>query len=410
MVTDVFRQGNRLLLLLPLLLGACGSSRLPAPPPEPVFADAPRVGAVALVAAAAPADYQLLDVGIAAFSNQYRDSDSAIYGDWIFSEIRDNERHFLPWLLRQTLQDSNQWGAVRVLPLHDPATDLSIEGTIHQSDGTRLVVEIQASDSTGKVWLNRLYVDHSRATDYPDSTRLRSASQLDAADLEEPFADLYRQISNDLVAVRDAMSRAELINIRRVSQLVYANDLSPESFADSLAEDEQGLLQVVSLPAEDDPMATRVAEMRRRHHLFIDTVDDYYQALFEQMEASYLVWRRYSYDQIEEFDASSQLAVERGWFRSADNTLSIIQRYNRYRWSKIYQQEFLELAGGFNREIAPAILELNKNVHGLSGTMEEQYIQWRRILRQLFALEVGEVRAGADFSALLPQMAGEQSQ
>ncbi|MCG8414320.1 MAG: hypothetical protein MI746_08890 [Pseudomonadales bacterium] len=377
-------------LFVAMFLAACSSS--PVPAPEPVFPESPRVGDVELTTAVtAPLEHQLLDIGITAFTNQYNDSDTAIYGDWVFSEIRDNERHFLPYLLRQTLQESNQWGAIRVLPLNDPSVDLSIEGTIHQSDGTRLVLEIRATDSTGKVWLDDIYVDNSLETDYPDSTRLRSASQLDPEAIKEPFEDIYQQISNDLLAIRNAMTAEQLTNIRRVSNLVYANDLSPESFGHTLAKDEQGLWQVTSLPADDDPMAERVAEMRRRHHLFIDTVDEYYQALYDEMEASYLVWRRYSYDQIEEFDAPEEQTVDQGLFSSTNNTLTIIQRYNRYRWSKIYEQEFLELAAGFNQELAPAILELNKNVHGLSGTMEEQYIQWRRILRQLFALEIGEV-------------------
>ena len=67
--------------------------------------------------------------------------------------------------------------------------------------------------------------------------------------------------------------------------------------------------------------------------------------------------------------------------------LTLTQRYDRYRWSKIFEMEYRDLSVGFNNEIAPAILQLNEQVHGLSGTMEEQYIQWRRILRQLFALE-----------------------
>lgn len=379
------------LILISLLLFSCSSNEFP-PPPEPAFPDAPQVGEVDFQqASAAPEEYQLLDIGIVAFDNQYIESDSARYGEWVFSEIRDNERHFLPYLLRNTLLESNQWGAVRVLPLNDPSVDLTIEGTIHQSDGTRLVLEIRASDSTGKVWLEEIYVDSSIEEDYPDSTRLRSASQLEIDEVKEPFEDIYEQISNDLVSLRNAMTEEELTNLRQVSNLVYANDLAPESFGHTLTTNEEGLLQVVSLPAEDDPMAQRVAEMRLRHHLFIDTVDEYYQALYDEMEASYLVWRRYSYDQIEEFDAPEQQSVDQSLFSSTNNSLTLIQRYNRYRWSKIYEQEFLELASGFNQEIAPAILELNRNVHGLSGTMEEQYIQWRRILRQLFTLEIGDV-------------------
>ena len=378
------------LLLLPLLLQGCRNS--PVPQAEPVVPELPEVGAVELkIAHNVPENHQSLDVGISVFTNQHNESESDLYGEWILTEIRENERHFLPILLRQTLQDSGQWGAIRVLPLNDPSVDLSIEGKIMQSDGTRLVLQIRAIDSTGKIWLDDIYVDGSREDDYPDSTRLRSANQLQARDLREPFEDIYQQISNDLLALRKTMSEAQLTDIRRISNLVYANDLSPESFDHTLIKDNQGHWQVTSLPAENDPMTQRVGEMRRRHHLFIDTVDEYYQALFDEMQASYLVWRRYSYDQIKELDTPATRTVNRGLFGGNNETLSIIQRYNRFRWSKIYEQEFLELANGFNRELAPAILELNKNVHGLSGTMEEQYIQWRCILRQLFALEIGEV-------------------
>lgn len=386
-----YRSIHFLSVTLLVVLQACSSSDFP-PAPEPAFPDAPIVGEVELQQSeSAPAEFQLLDIGIVAFENQYNDSDSAIYGEWVFSEIRDNERHFLPYLLRNTLLESNQWGAVRVLPLSDPSVDLNIQGAIHQSDGTRLVLELKVTDSTGKTWLDKVYVDSSLVEDYPDSTRLRSASQLSEDEIIEPFEDIYQQVSNDLVNIRNRMSESELVNLRRVSQLVYANDLAPESFGHTLTTGPDGLLQVTSLPADDDPMAQRVEEMRLRHHLFIDTVDEYYQALYDEMEASYLVWRRYSYDQIEEFDAPEEQDVDQSLFSSTTNSLTLIQRYNRFRWSKIYELEFLELANSFNRELAPAILELNKNVHGLSGTMEEQYIQWRRILRQLFTLEIGEV-------------------
>ena len=56
-------------------------------------------------------------------------------------------------------------------------------------------------------------------------------------------------------------------------------------------------------------------------------------------------------------------------------------------------RELPELAAGFNQELAPAILELNEQIHGLSGTMAEQYVQWRRILRQLFELYGAAMRA-----------------
>jgi hypothetical protein len=179
-------------------------------------------------------------------------------------------------------------------------------------------------------------------------------------------------------------------NIRDVSRLVYANDLSPESFGHMLEQDGNGQLQVISLPAENDPMLARVEDMRLRHHVFIDTVDEYYEALHDEMQQAYVMWRRHAYDQEEQEGALAPEPISQDFFSSSSGYLTMTQRYNRFRWSKIYQQEFRELAAGFNQELAPAILELNEQVHGLSGTMEEQYIQWRRILRQLFELETGD--------------------
>jgi hypothetical protein len=206
----------------------------------------------------------------------------------------------------------------------------------------------------------------------------------------DPFADLYRQIANELLQQASLLSARQRWEIREVSLLSYANDLSPQSFGHMLATDSDGRVTVASLPADNDPMLARVMDMRQRHHLFIDTVDEYYEALHEEMRSPYLIWRRYSFDQ----DLAEQRALERGAdqskYSSSNGYLTLTQRYDRYRWAKIYEQEYQELAAGFNREAAPAILELNRQVHGLNGTMEEQYGQWRRILRELFLLETGD--------------------
>lgn len=374
--------------LFAILLQACASSD----PPEPIthYPEIPAVGTITLQTSEEETEIYL-DVGISVFTNTYHEDESETYGDWIFTEIRDNERHFLPYLLRDTLLNSGQWGAVRVLPQADPSVDLLLSGTILYSDGSRLVLAMEATDSTGRRWLQKTYADDSRAEDYPDSSRLQAASQLEREDLKEPFQDIYNQVANDLLAVRNAMTSEQLQKVQRVSELVYANDLAPDSFAESLATDAEGYLTINTLPAEQDPMMNRVLEMRRRHHLFIDTVDEYYKALFDEMQASYLVWRRYAFDQENELEFTTRESADQDLFSSTNTTLTLLQRYDRYRWAKIYEQEFLELATGFNEELAPTILELNRNVHGLSGTMEEQYLQWHRILRQLFELETGDI-------------------
>ena len=375
-------------LALALLMAACATSVPPAPRRIP----APAVGEVSLIRSPIePAQHQLLDIGVVIFHNlpdQFTLQNSTEVNAGAFAEIRQNETQYLPYVLRNTLIDSNHWGAVRVLPESDPSVDLVITGTIVASDGLALEIEIRAFDSTGLEWINKSYADITQSDDFPESSRFTASNRFDPANFVDPFQDLYDQINNDLLSMRDSLSEQELINLRRVSQMVYATELSPESFAHTLEEGPGGLLTVSSLPAGDDPMMRRVRDMQLRHHTFIDTVDQYYQSLFDEMRPVYATWRHYSRDQSLENQSAERQIYEGGVYGNAGNFLTLTQRYDRYRWAKIYEFEFAELASGFNNEIAPAILELNRNVHGLDGTMADQYAQWRKILRALFALEV----------------------
>lgn len=336
-----------------------------------------------------PPENSLLDIGIVIFTTEDEGSDEYKIGDWVFDEIIQKETQFLPTLLRNTLIESNQWGVIRVIPERDPSLDLFVNGKIVQSDGQTLDLQIQATDSSGRQWLNKVYADQSALEDYPESTRFTLDNTFDAANFVDPFQDIYRQIANDLVTARAGLGEQTLSDLNLVTDMLYASDLSPHTFAHTLKKGEDGLLTTDSLPALDDPMLARVADMKYRHHLFIDTVDEYYQTLYDDIQPAYVLWRRYSIDQISERDAARQ-QVSTNDYGSSSGFLSLRQRYDRFKWSKIFAQEFNDLAVGFNNELAPAILELNSQVHGLTGTMEQQYRQWRGILRRLFELENGE--------------------
>lgn len=390
----LLKKRSSLFLLASLFLVTFVASCSQTTPPPVVEELLPPVGDVELLTSTRnpPASTQL-EVGIQVFGNQLNPEDSELFGEWVYSEIRDNEVHYLPYVLRNTLLDSNQWGAVRVLPQADPSVDLQVSGTVLSSDGERLEIAILATDSTGRQWLNKTYADTTNLADYPDATRFTPGNPFNPIGFIDPFQDVYDQIANDLLSVRNSFQDYQLVDIKRVSQMVYASDLSPETFSHTLETNAEGLLTVTSLLAEDDPMLERVADMRQRHLVFIDTVDEYYQALYEEMQPSYVIWRRYSHDQLEETKKlSSRLAdYNLDDYGTSGSFTSLTQRYDRYRWSKIYEQEFRELAAGFNRELAPAILKLNEQVHGVSGTMDEQYIQWRRILQALFKLETEQM-------------------
>lgn len=337
---------------------------------------------VELIRSTAQSDEELvLDVGVQIFDVSEDKSKAAGIGDWIFDEILDIESQYLPIVLRNSLIESAQWGSVRVLPRQDPSMDLQVIGTILQSDGLALQLNIRAVDGTGREWLNKTY---SGVSAKEERQAIRSTSSTDS-ERSDPFQSLYSQIANDLAQVKLSLSNSELLNIRRVSEIRYATDLSPETFASLLAHNPDGTRRVRRLLAENDPMLDRIARMRIRHHVFIDTVDEYYAATYRESLPIYNLWRFYSRDQIIETQAEEQRG--KSVSKKAGDFDIMSNRYHRYQANKMFEQEWAELASGFTGEVAPAILALNKRVYGLTGSVDEQYEQWRAILRQLYLKE-----------------------
>ena len=65
------------------------------------------------------------------------------------------------------------------------------------------------------------------------------------------------------------------------------------------------------------------------------------------------------------------------------------QVYSAYRSVRIQEQDLFELATGFDNETAPTVLDTGENVVRLSGTLEQQYGEWRAILARIIRLEQG---------------------
>ena len=101
---------------------------------------------------------QLLDVWIALFDpgELPKDEDDAM---GLSLDIREAEARFMPVHLRNTLEKTGYWGAVRVVPSGVKSGELLVSGTILQSNGLQLDLEITARDASGHQWFTREYRD-----------------------------------------------------------------------------------------------------------------------------------------------------------------------------------------------------------------------------------------------------------
>ena len=225
-------------------------------------------------------DDQLLDVGIVIFDPGLKEEYDE--DELFMPEVRKAEARFIPVHLRNTLQKSGHWGAVRVIPETTETLDLIINGTIIESDGEVFSLHITARDATGKVWLDNIYNGElTRATPYQGNFR----GQKDA------FQDVYNAIANDLLLIQQQQSAGQIKNIHRVALLRFAENLLPDAFSGYVIEDEDQLFQAVRMPSEQDPMFDRARRIWGREAMLIDTIDSYYDHFYNEMWDSYEAWR-----------------------------------------------------------------------------------------------------------------------
>jgi len=255
---------------------------------------------VPMVQGEAPEEEALLmDVGVMVFDPGVDEVDEDEL-DRTNLEIRRAESRYAPWVLTDTLQRSGNWGVVRVLPSDTSTMDIYVDGTLLLSDGEGMVMSVTVTDATGREWYSKVYEEHVSQFAYDPQQRQS----------HDPFQPIYNRIANDLLEYRqENLSDSDIRNVRTVAELDFAADFAPEVFGDFLRTDEDGIKQVVRLPAENDPMMERIRNIRERDHLFVDTVQDYYATYARQMREPYDVWREQAYHEtmaLEEAERSAR--------------------------------------------------------------------------------------------------------
>lgn len=347
---------------------------------------------------------EVLDVGVAILDPGI---DNLTDDDQVYPEIRRAEATFIARELAQVLEGVGAWGAVRVVPDDKQFTDLLVTGRIAHSDGERLALAVIVTDATGAVWIDKTY----------EGTTSRYAYDQRAATNQDPFLLVYRLIANDMLDKFNASTSKERVTVRQVAELRFARAFAENAFADYLQEDKDGEYQLRRLPAEDDPMLERVRNLRQRNYVFVDTLQGHYDGFSEEMYTPYQEWRKLSYDEViaqrelqQEANqrliagaaavvagiaaqgSSSSYARTAGAVGIAGGGYLLKSGLEKRAESSIHSLAIEELGQSLQAEITPRVIELEDRTVRLSGSAEDQYSQWRELMADLYAAEMGELR------------------
>ncbi len=386
---------TRPLLLMAILcpLVACNSPTVKTTTLVPVVVDATNIP-----------EAELLDIGVAIFDPGLDDIANN-REELTFADVRLAETQYAAYLLSQTLQSNGNWGVVRVIPNDLSYSDLAVRGTILQSDGETMLVHINVTDVTGKVWIDKDYEEVVSKFSY--DPRLRRN--------EDSFQSIYNRIANDILAYRQQnLESADLKNIRTISKIRFAGNFAPQVFDSYLQTDRNGITSVKSLPATNDPLLTRIDTIRDRDYLYVDALQDHYGNFVRQMEGPYTEFRRVSYEEVMKYDkvvAQSRrnmvigVAAILGGLVATQSTNAAVNyaaygglfgggylikdAFAKRDEAQMQVEALAELGNSLGTEIAPQTIELEERVITLTGSVDAQYAQWREILTDIYTNDVG---------------------
>jgi hypothetical protein len=363
----------------------------------------PRINAIQ-AAAEIPED-QLLDVGVKLLDENVPKDEKIQEKERIFPDVRRAEARYIAMQMRNTLEGTGQWGQVRVIPADADALDVHVSGKILESTGADLRLEVVVSDATNRVWFKKVYEQPADTRSYRDNSgRVR-----------DPFQNLYSMLANDMLAHRQQLAAADLQSIRRVSELRFASELAPYAFKDYIDSDKKGVYRVTRLPADDDPLLVRMDRIRERDYALLDTINEHYALFADNMANPYTNWRRYSYDELQAQDEAKRQALTRkllgtaaiiGGLVAGSETNTYVGRaaataaifggayavksgFDKGAEVKMHGDSLRQLDESFQAEVQPLVVEVEGRTLQLRGTADEQYHEWRRLLRELYENETG---------------------
>ncbi|WP_299973460.1 hypothetical protein [uncultured Pseudoteredinibacter sp.] len=347
---------------------------------------------------------QLLDVGVEILDpnlEQIEDDDALV-----FAEVRKAESHYMAGHIRDAIQASSAWGAVRLIPGAATLVDVQLSGRILHSDGETLQLAIDVKDVTGQHWYSKEY----------KAIASRYAYRRETASKADPFQTIYHQISNDLLQYRQQLDGEYLRRARLIGELRFAESFAPQSFAGQLQQDKKGIYQIERLPAENDPMLERIRTIRERDHLYVDTLQDFYGSFIQQIDSPYRDWRKQTYQEVKNLrevkeQARNQtiagiVSVLAGIAAATSNNRSVRtagavaiggggflvkEGFGKRAEADMHSETIRELGDSLEAAIQPQVIELEDRTITLSGSVQQQYQQWRQILRELYEVENGQL-------------------
>ena len=350
-----------------------------------------------------------LDVIIPVFDPGLPDDGKEYSEEGVWPELRRAEAVRFAYKMKEALEETGAFGAVRLTPDQTASGDLYVLGKIEESNGEDAEIEMQVVDITGERWLYQS-VDHEVEPSFHKNVRNNGKDAYDPL-----FANAARELVEEL-SFHDA---EKLTEIKRISELRFGASFVEEAFVEHISKDGDRF-ELASFPSDNDPMLIRTKAIRVRDQLYVDGLQDHYRSFSEGMDTSYLVWQEQSLTEIEARSAARKkaageaavgvalvglaiLAVVAGGNsdsvagKTAAQTAGVVggiagisyltSSFQTSKETAVHKEALEELGQSIDADLAPKIVAYEQKNVELTGSAKEQFAQWRAFLKKIYMEE-----------------------
>lgn len=326
--------------------------------------------------------------------------------DIAWPELRRAEANRFAYKLKLALEDTGAFGAVRVTPDKTATGDVYLLGTIEESDGENVEIDIGAFDISGNRWFEKSF-DHSVDENYHGNYRNKG---------KDPYDPVFAEIAQYVLEQLRYRDTEELRTIKRITDLRFAASFSDAAFADYL-DVSDGKYHLTAYPSSEDPMLAKTQAVRVRDQLFVDGLQQNYRLFSEEMETSYLIWQEQSQLELQakreaQYTAAGEavagvlliglavLAIAAGAESDDANTRAaattagtlagtaggvlLAESWQSSKEAEIHVDALEELGQSIDMELAPQVVAFEEKTVELTGTAGEQFAQWRAFLKKIY--------------------------
>lgn len=393
-MTNFFRIA--FLLLAAGLAGCSVNEVIVAEETELIIADAPKN------------ESMLLDVGIIEFDAGVPE-DNEPEKTLIYEPIRGAEARYLAYHLKNTMQGTGHWGAVRVIPTPNAFTDVIVGARIERSDGEFIELDITVTDTSGQHWYTRRYETQTGVSSYSENRDRR----------QDPYQKVFNDIANDLYEFVATLPPDYVRSLGQISELRFFADMSPTAYGEHLSFDDDGFVTISRLPAENDPAVQRLRQIRERDRLVVDMLNEHYANFYYGIAIPYHAYRKAAREEAVNYRFVKRSAALKGLmgvvilagslqmdtndssysrYRMkrtlqsigiSEGVSAIVEGFTRNSEAAIHVEAIEELSESFSSEAAPMVVTVEGQARRLTGTAAAQYESWRKLLHEIYQAETG---------------------